>query len=96
VSPDGANLYVADSFEGKVAVFSRESATGALAFLEFQQNGRVVDGLKGARAVTVSPDGAYVYAVGEDDDAVAVFRRNAATGALSFLEVRAEARRLRG
>jgi DNA-binding beta-propeller fold protein YncE len=36
--------------------------------------------------VTVSPDGKHVYVPGFDDDAVAVFSRDATTGALTFVE----------
>ncbi len=44
-----------------------------------------VDGLDEARLVTVSPDGAHVYVAGAGDDAVAVFSRDIATGALGFV-----------
>ena len=44
-------------------------------------------GLDYARSVAVSPDGRHVYAVGQDDDAVAVFSRNAASGKLTFVEM---------
>jgi 6-phosphogluconolactonase (cycloisomerase 2 family) len=46
----------------------------------------LVDGLAGATAVLVSPDGAHVYVAGRDDDALVTLRRDAATGALSFVE----------
>src|SRR5262245_58540147 len=38
------------------------------------------------RWVAISPDGAHVYVASEDDSAVSVFARNAATGALTFVE----------
>jgi len=37
--------------------------------------------------VTVSPDNAHVYVTSNADNSVAVFERNAGTGALSFVEV---------
>ncbi len=46
-----------------------------------------VDGLDGTSGVAVSPDGKHVYATGYVDDGLAVFGRDAATSALSFLEV---------
>jgi len=49
-----------------------------------------VRGINGASGVRVSPDGAYVYVTGEDDDALAVFARDATTGTLRFLEVHDE------
>ena len=87
VSPDGNHLYVAGFSDNAVAVFSRNSTTGALTFVEFKQDGvGGVDGLDGARSVTVSPDGKHLYAAGKNDDAVAVFSRNSTTGALTFVE----------
>ena len=57
-----------------MAVFSRNSTTGALTFVEVQKDGvGGVDGLNGARSVTVSPDGSHLYAAGLLDHAVAVF-----------------------
>jgi len=88
VSPDGAHLYVTGGRDNALAAFARDAATGTLTFLEAQKNGVAgVEGLAGASAVVVSPDGAFVYAAGQLDDAVVVFRRNALTGWLSFVEV---------
>ena len=44
-------------------------------------------GLDGAVSVTVSPDGKQVYVASQYDSALAVFNRNATTGALIFVEV---------
>ena len=41
-------------------------------------------GLDGVRAVAVSPDGKSLYAVAPEDDAVAVFDRDPATGILTY------------
>ena len=92
VSPDGVHVYVTGRTviggEGTVAVFNRDIASGALSFVEVQTDGiGGVDGLDFAKSVTVSPDGAHVYVAGNGDDAVVVFSRNAATGALTFVEV---------
>mgnify|MGYP000524104389 CR=1 FL=1 len=55
-----------------VAVFSRDPASGALAFVEVQRDGvGGVDGLDAAFSVTVSPDGNHLYAAGATDDALA-------------------------
>ena len=88
VSPDGNHLYAAGRRDSAVAVFSRSSLTGALSFVEFQQDGvGGVDGLDTAEMVTVSPDGRYLYGAGPNDNAVAVFSRSSSTGALTFVEV---------
>jgi cysteine-rich repeat protein len=87
VSPDGAHVYVASDGANSVAVFSRNAVSGRLGFVERQHDGtNGVFGLSGARAVAVSPDGADVYVTGSGDDAVVVFRRDATTGALTFVE----------
>ncbi|MGD2115863.1 MAG: beta-propeller fold lactonase family protein [Acidobacteriota bacterium] len=45
-----------------------------------------IDGLDGARAVVVSPDGEHVYVGGSTDDAVAAFGRDGTTGELTWIE----------
>jgi cysteine-rich repeat protein len=88
VSPDGGHVYVTGAQDNAVAVFSRNGGTGALTFVEVERDGvGGVDGLSNASAVIVSPDGLHVYATGQDDAAVAVFSRNGGTGALTFVQV---------
>lgn len=86
VSPDGAHVVVASG--DTLSVFVRDGASGALALLEQHEDGQGgVDGLRGASSITLSPEGENVYATGSYDNAIAVFDRNPATGALTFLEV---------
>lgn len=88
LSPDGNYLYVASRLDDAVAVFDRDESSGGLTFLEAHKDTDVgVDGLNGARAIAVDPHGGQVYVASQYDDAVAVFGRDAATGALTFLEV---------
>jgi len=87
VSPDGKHVYVTGPSMAAVAVFSRDTTSGALTFVEAERNGSGgVHGLANARGVAVSPDGGSVYVAGRGDNAVAVFARDAASGALSFVE----------
>ena len=87
VSPDGAHVYVAGTTDDGVAVFTRDAGSGLLTFVEAQKDGfGGVDGLAGASALALSEDGLHLYATGADDNAVAVFGRDAATGALTFVE----------
>lgn len=87
LSPDGASLYVAGDRDGTLALFGRNSATGALAFVEALRDEQGGIGLLGgARAVVVSPDGAHVYAAARGDDAVVVLARDAGTGQLTYVE----------
>ncbi|XP_060077766.1 6-phosphogluconolactonase-like [Ylistrum balloti] len=88
VSPDGNNVYVAGYNDDALAVFNRNTTTGALTYSTvFKDGTNGVDGLKGAYSVTVSPDGNNVYVAGFDDDALAVFNRNTTTGALTYSTV---------
>ncbi|MCX5673192.1 MAG: beta-propeller fold lactonase family protein, partial [Planctomycetota bacterium] len=65
-----------------------KAPSGSLSPVEVLRNGvGAVDGLEGARSVTLSPDGKHVYAAGAEDNAVAVFSRDTKTGQLSFQQV---------
>jgi DNA-binding beta-propeller fold protein YncE len=97
VSADGKNVYVA-SYSGGVAVFRRNTTSGALAQLVGPtgiagcvsgtgSGGQCSVGkaLGGARRLTFSPAGANVYVASIGSDAVAVFRRDPTSGVLSQL-----------
>jgi 6-phosphogluconolactonase (cycloisomerase 2 family) len=90
ISPDGAHVYVASVNDDAVAIFSRDPTTGALTFVDAVFEGDSspngpVGGLLFPEGVLVSNDNAHVYVVGTGSGAVAMFARNAATGALSYL-----------
>jgi 6-phosphogluconolactonase (cycloisomerase 2 family) len=93
VSSDGKHVYVASNMDDAVAVFTRETNTGKLTFVEVLKDGandgsgNPIDGLDGAFSVTVSPDGEHVYVASNMDDAVAVFTRDATNGKLTFVEM---------
>lgn len=58
-----------------------------LAFVAIAQDGIAgVDGLNGAAAIAIAPDGRQVVAAGSIDNALAVFERDPTTGALAFLQ----------
>ncbi len=85
VSADGLNVYVASLYGDSVAVFDRNSSTGALSQksgrsacisqLVLPQICRRVHAIDGPFTVAVSPDGANAYVASSLDDAVAVFDR---------------------
>ena len=93
VSPDGLNVYTVAINGDAVGVFARDPVTGVLTQLPapfgcIAENGDGVtctDGvaLDGPRGLTISKNGKHVYVASTESDAVAVFRRDFATGALT-------------
>jgi 6-phosphogluconolactonase (cycloisomerase 2 family) len=73
LSPDATRVYVSaqgqlGTYDSKLAVFSRDPATGALTLLDLiADDANGVDGLKGALAVAASSDGKNVYVASEQD-----------------------------
>jgi len=91
VSPDGASVYTAGQGADAIAVFDRDPTSGVLTWVEAHFDGLAgVDGLDRVFDVMVSPDGKNVYAGSIEDDSVAVFARDPATGQLTFLEVHSD------
>jgi 6-phosphogluconolactonase (cycloisomerase 2 family) len=93
VSPDGKNVYMAN-LSSSVTEFSRNPSTGALTEIGCVASvgvgatncAQIPDsGLSGPAGVVVSPDGAYVYVIGQFDNAIVTFSRNQSTGALTWL-----------
>lgn len=95
LSPDGTSVYVASETSRSVSVFSRDGTSGAISQLagtdgcvsDSGTTGACADGtaLVGPRAVAVSPDGKNFYFPSSFDAAIAVFARDATTGALRQL-----------
>ncbi len=95
VDPLGRHVYaVGKRSQGGVVrdtlvVFSRDALSGALtriqAYSEPAGTGEPeVHGIAGAVDVVVSNNGRFVYVAGHDADAIAVFERDLATGALTW------------
>jgi cysteine-rich repeat protein len=84
VSPDGKNVYAAI---GALDVYTRNTTTGALTFLEREEDGVAgVDNFRRNFGVAISPDGNCVYGTSEQDDAVVAFSRGNVDGSLTFVE----------
>ena len=85
VSPDGKNVYVSSGNDSSLVAFARDPGTGALTFIEFEKDGiGQVDGLSSALDLTISPDGKNIYVASQTDDAVSIFSRDAASGAVTY------------
>jgi subtilisin family serine protease/6-phosphogluconolactonase (cycloisomerase 2 family) len=80
-SPDGKYLYTT-SGEG-ISIYTRHLVTGVLTF-----SGSTGDNVFGEVDLAISPDsnGQFLYTVSNFDQTIGVYQRNAATGALSFVE----------
>jgi 6-phosphogluconolactonase (cycloisomerase 2 family) len=95
VSPDGKHAYVAAWLADAVAWFTRDTDPGSpdfgnLTYVDRYQNSSTIDT---PRCVAISPDGNHVYVgastagiPGGSDGTVAWFDRDAATGALSYID----------
>ena len=65
LSADGNHVYVTGSLDDAVSWYERNASTGALSYLGMLKDGvGGVDGLDGARSVTLSADGNHLYATG--------------------------------
>jgi DNA-binding beta-propeller fold protein YncE len=94
ISPDGHSAYVTlAKRQNGLAVFARDAQTGELrqtaCFMSGVPAGRPcrnAPGLYDANGVAVSPDGRNVYVTAIDSDAIATFRRDSISGALTPLD----------
>lgn len=100
ISPDGSHIYVAGATSDAsdtLALFERQPGATWIRqlnntpawVLKNNQNdsaGNFVHGLDGANAITMSPDGKFLYVTAATDGAVTVFARNAANGSLTFVQ----------
>lgn len=92
LSSDERFVFVAGSVSNAVAVFGRDSRTGALNFIE-----RVVDGvgtivpefnvIQGAFRLHATTFGGDLYALAEDSEAISRFSQNPESGSLTFEQV---------
>ena len=89
LSPDGAYLYVTAAGSNSLLVFAI-AADGLHVVQKLTSGSNGVAGLQGAAFVQVSGDGRFVYTAAvpgnANNSAIALFRRDADTGELSFVE----------
>ena len=99
-SADGRFVYAAGEQDHSIVVFDRDTATGALSFdscltgetesippctdTGTATSGGDASGLQQPRWLLMGPDDVSLYAVANNDDAIARFSRDPITGALDF------------
>ncbi|NLF30139.1 MAG: beta-propeller fold lactonase family protein [Planctomycetes bacterium] len=87
LSADGAYAYVAGFGSDTLSVFACDT-TGALAQIQVaRQDMGGINGFSDATDVALSSDGLHAYVAGGDEDAVAVFAVDPATGRTTFVQV---------
>jgi DNA-binding beta-propeller fold protein YncE len=88
ISPGGANVYVGGQ-GASISTYSRNVSTGALTFQRCIGNSNVCEqvhpmAVNEPTSLSMSPDGANLYAGNSANGAVDVFSRNTSTGVLTF------------
>lgn len=87
LTPDGLHLFAAASGDQAIMSFSRNATDGTLSLSQTVENNTPQDfGIEGVYGIDMSADGEFLYAVGSESDAVAVFAINENDGTLSFIE----------
>ncbi|MCG6118525.1 MAG: beta-propeller fold lactonase family protein [Aquimonas sp.] len=87
LSADDRHVYVSAAGANGVLVLGFDAASGGHRFIQRVTSGsNGVAGLLGAADVLVSGDGRRVFVAGASANAIAVFSRDADTGALTFIE----------
>jgi 6-phosphogluconolactonase (cycloisomerase 2 family) len=91
ISADNAFLYVTSTDDNAVTVFARNPTTGALTRQSVVVDGvDGVDGIQGASSLVLSPDNESLYVSGQGESSIAIFNRNATTGALTYVGKRTQ------
>lgn len=87
-SPDGKSFYVLNELDGSVTVCRYDAARGVAE--PFQRVSTTADDYTGRQScseIRVHPNGRFVYAANRGNNTIAVFARDAATGALTRVEI---------
>ncbi|MCB8978808.1 MAG: beta-propeller fold lactonase family protein [Ardenticatenaceae bacterium] len=82
VSPDGRHVYATSLLSGRIAVFNRDAATGALTQAVSYSHVQ----LTSPRGIAISPDGQQVYVVGSSSDNLFIYNRNSSNGWLTLAD----------
>ena len=85
-SSDLSFLYVTSTVDNAVSVYAIDATTGELTQASTVVDGVAgVDGIQAASSLVLSPDNKFLYVSGQGENSVAIFSRDATTGALTYL-----------
>lgn len=83
----GEYIYILGAADSSLVVFSRDTATGELSFVEYKQNGTSnVVGLSNATQLVLNDDETQLYVAGQLEDTLVRFHRDSLDGTLSFAQ----------
>lgn len=86
LAQDGQSLYVVSEQDNSLLVFTRDNETGLIEPLQQLVNGDIdLTGMMSPVDVLPSRDGTRVYVAASGSDAITVFNRDSASGALAYL-----------
>ncbi|MDY6992210.1 MAG: beta-propeller fold lactonase family protein, partial [Pseudomonadota bacterium] len=88
VSAEGQQVYALGRTANAIVLFNRALQSGELTYLEsWRDDDQTIDGLGGAADLALDPQGQRLYVAAADDNALAIFQRNANNqGRLTFKE----------
>lgn len=87
VGPNGDFVYTIGADEDAIGVYSRNTTTGELSFVEVLRNGSSgVSGMNYPLTLGISPDGEHLFVPAFFGDALIIFDRNNTNGTLDFLD----------
>jgi 6-phosphogluconolactonase (cycloisomerase 2 family) len=95
VSPDGAFVYATAYLGDALVRYTRHPVTGLLSSPVVTSHVTGVDdGLLRPLALSIAPDGAFLFVAAENGDVVAVHRRDAATGDVELIQAERDGSRV--
>ncbi len=87
LSPDGNNLYLADTNQRRLVVLTRDPLSGTLDYLTSYSDEELgIDLIYDMVNLCMSPDGRNLYVTSNSYDSLAIFKRDMTKGALTYID----------
>lgn len=85
-SPDSRFVYVPGESDSAIAVYSRNTATGQLTWVDSVVDGVDANGIFGCASISMPVNGQHLYATAAFGSSIAAFQRNPVDGTLTFVD----------